>query len=117
MIRATVYQWNDYVTVTCVFQYTLSDKCYVLLVSDVLKRSQKGKYLEGDKEASLRFTGLPFGMYAVLVYGLGRNEAFSSPKHHPDYVTVIRVTASHHISETSTLATTSKPSILIGSLM
>ena len=102
VIVANVHQWNDEVTVLCVFQHTLSKMCYVQLVSDVMRGFYKRVYIEGEEEASHTFTGLMSGTYTVLVYGLERGEATCSPPE-PDYVTVVYVNTTLHTSETLTL--------------
>ena len=56
--------------IRCTFQYTLSEKCYVQLVSDVMDGYHEGVYLEGETEASHNFTGLLSGTYVILVHGL-----------------------------------------------
>ena len=93
MISAYVHQWNDGIHVLCVFQHTLSDKCYVQLVSTIMGGFHEGEYLEGEEEASYSFTNLASGTYTVLVYGLKR-EVSCLPPHDPDYITVVSVNTS-----------------------
>ena len=75
--------------------------CYIQLVSDVMSGFHAGQYLEGEGEASHRFTGLMSGTYTVLVYAVRRGETSCSPPHDPDYVTVASVTAGQHTPVTS----------------
>ena len=113
MILVTVYQLRDEITVLCVFQHTLSNMCYVQLVSDVMSGFNKGQHLEGGGGASHSFTGLMSGTYTVLVYGLGREETSCSPPHDPDYVTVVSVTGSQHASVTSVPVVTHEPGVIV----
>ena len=79
------------VVVRCGFQYTLSEKCYVQLVSSIHGGYHEGECLEGGKDASNVFTGLMSGTYVVLVYGLGSQETRCLPSGHQDYITTINI--------------------------
>ena len=105
MISAYVHQWNDGIHVLCVFQHTLSDKCYVQLVSTIVGGFHEGEYLEGEEEASYRFTDLASGTYAVLVYGLEREEMFCSLPHDPNYITVISLSNSQQLTPVTSFPT------------
>ena len=113
VILVTVYQLRDEITVLCVFRHTLSNMCYVQLVSDVMSGFHEGQHLEGEGGASHSFTDLMSGTYTVLVYGLGREETSCSPPHDPDYVTVVSVTASQHASVTSVPVITHEPGVIV----
>ena len=113
VILVNVHQWNDGVDVSCIFRHTLSDKCYVQLVSGVMGGFHKGEYLEGEEEASHSFTGLVSGTYTVLVFGLEREETSCSPPDDPDYITVVSVSALQQTSVTSVPVITHEPSMII----
>ena len=65
-----VQQFSGGIHVRCIFQHTLSEKCYVQLVSDIMNGFNDREYLEGENKASHMFTDLVSGTYTVLVYGL-----------------------------------------------
>lgn len=92
MILVYVDQWNDRIDVLCMFQHTLSDKCYIQLVMDWF---HKGDYVEGAVEANYSFTGLESGTYTVLVYGLESGVEHCLPPGDPDYITVVSVSATN----------------------
>ena len=96
-----IHQWTDEVYVSCIFPHTLSDMCYVQLVSDIMNGFHEAEYLEGEEEASHRFTGLVPGTYTVLVYGLGKEEVSCLLPRDPDYITVVNVITTKHASVTS----------------
>ena len=79
------------VVVRCGFQDTLSDKCFVQLVSGAHGGYYEGECLEGGREASHVFTGLMSATYTVLVYGLDSQESSCLPSAHHNYITVITV--------------------------
>ena len=91
VILANVQHWNDGLNVTCIFSTTLSEKCYVQIVTDAVSGFHEGEYLEGEDRASHSFTGLWPGTYTVLVYGMDREEVFISLPDGPDYVSVVSV--------------------------
>ena len=91
VILATVQHWNDGLNVTCIFSNTLSEKCYVQIVTDAVSGFHEGEYLEGEDRASHSFTGLWPGTYTVLVYGMDREVVSFSPLDGPDYVSLVRV--------------------------
>ena len=113
MILVNVHQWNDGVDVSCIFQHTLSDKCYVQLVSCVMGGFHEGEYLEGEEEASHSFTDLVSGTYTVLVYGLEREKISCSPPDDPDYITVVSMSALQQTSLTSVPVITQEPSMIV----
>ena len=87
-----VQHWNDGLNVTCIFSNTLSEKCYVQVVTDAVSGFHEGEYLEGEERASHSFTGLWPGTYTVLVYGMDREEVFIlHPSDGPDYVSLVNV--------------------------
>ena len=94
--------------IRCTFQYTLSEKCYVQLVSDVMDGYHEGVYLEGETEASHNFTGLLSGTYVILVYGLRGDSTACPPLGGPDYITVANVTTSELTSNTPLPSVTHK---------
>ena len=78
------------VVVMCVFQDTLSQRCYVQLVSGEGGGFYEAACVEGDNvEGSHVFTNLSANTYAVLVYGLTRDEETCSASKDPDYITVV----------------------------
>ena len=92
------------VVVRCVFRHTLSERCYVQLVSSEVKGGfHQGGCVEG--EGVHRFSGLLPASYTVLVYGLAaaeREEDSCSPTAgHPDYISVATVYGPHPSSPTS----------------
>lgn len=109
MILVYVNQWNDRIDVLCVFQNTLSDKCYIQLVMNWF---HKGEYIEGAVEANYSFTGLESGTYTVLVYGLENGVEHCPLLPDPDYLTVVSVSATHddHL-QTSVPTITKEPSM------
>ena len=104
------FQLNDDITVRCIFERTLSERCYVQLVSGVMGGFHKVVYLEGEDETSYSFTGLTSGTYTVLVYGQSRETQFCSPPGDPDYITAISVGATQ--SNPNTPATTNETGIM-----
>ena len=94
------------VVVRCVFRHTLSERCYVQLVSSEVEGGfHQGGCAEGEGEGVHRFSGLLPASYAVLVYGLAaaeREEDSCSPTAgHPDYISVATVSGPHPSSPTS----------------
>ena len=79
------------IIVKCMFQHTLSVKCYIQLVSDVLGGYYEGVCLEGEGEASHIFNDLVSGTYTVLVYGLDTQHPYCLPSGYHDYITVINI--------------------------
>ncbi|CAI8021838.1 hypothetical protein GBAR_LOCUS12880 [Geodia barretti] len=83
------------VVVRCVFRHTLSQRCYVQLVSSEVEGGfQQGGCVEGEGEGVHRFSGLLPVTYTVLVYGLavGGGEGSCSPAlGDPDFITVATV--------------------------
>ena len=80
------------IIVKCIFQHTLSVKCYIQLVSDVLGGYHEGVCLEGEGEASHIFNDLVSGTYTLLVYGLDTQHPYCLPSGYHDYITVINNT-------------------------
>ena len=99
-----VHQWTDEVDVSCIFHHTLSDKCFVQLVSDIMDGFHEAANLEGEEKASYRFTDLVPGTYIVLVYGLGIEDVSCSLSRDPDYITVVNVITTSYTSESVTSA-------------
>jgi hypothetical protein len=83
------------VVVRCVFRHTLSQRCYVQLVSSEVEGGfQEGGCVEGEGEGVHRFPGLLPTTYTVLVYGLaagGGEDSCSPAPGDPDYITVATV--------------------------
>ena len=80
------------VVVRCEFRDTLSQRCYVQLVSSEVE----GGFLQGgcvEGEGALRFPGLLPATYTVLVYGVagGGEESCSPAPGDPDYISVATV--------------------------
>ena len=80
------------VVVRCEFRDTLSQRCYVQLVSSEVE----GGFLQGgcvEGEGALRFPGLLPATYTVLVYGVagGGEESCSPAPGVPDYISVATV--------------------------
>ena len=94
------------VVVRCGFQDTLSEKCFVQLVSGAHGGYYEGECLEGGREASHVFTGLVATTYTVLVFGLDSHEAYCLPSARHDYITVITV-----MNETLTPPVTLLPTV------
>ena len=111
VILVTVHQWTNQVIVSCTFQHTLSDKCYVQVVSDIMNGFHEGEYLEGEEDASHSFTGLVPGTYSILVYGVGREEVSCSLHRDPDYITVVNVNTTEHAAVTTVPVITPEPSM------
>ena len=74
------------VVVRCGFQDTLSEKCFVQLVSGAHGGYYEEKCLEGGRDASYTFTGLVSATYTVLVYGLDSQESSCLPSSHHNYI-------------------------------
>lgn len=108
VILVYVIQLNDRIDVLCVFQYTLSDKCYIQLVMNWF---HKGEYVEGAVQANHSFTSLESGTYTVLVYGLENEGEHCSPPHDPDYTTVVSVSAAHLQTSVHVPTITREPSM------
>ena len=87
MIRVDVQYHDGEVMVTCMFKHTLSQKCYVLLVSG-------GFYQAVCVEGSYSFTGLSAATYSVLVYGMTGEESCPSISRDPDYITAVSLSGS-----------------------
>ena len=87
------------VVVRCVFRHTLSQRCYVQLVSSEVEGGfQEGGCVEGEGEGVHRFPGLLPATYTVLVYGLvagGGEDSCSPAPGDPDYITVATVHGPH----------------------
>ena len=84
------------VVVRCVFRHTLSQKCYVQLVSSEVDGGfLEGGCVEGEGEGGHRFPGLLPATYTVLVYGVGGGgggeESCSPAPGDPDYMSVVTV--------------------------
>ena len=108
------------VVVRCVFRHTLSESCYVQLVSSEVEGGfYQGGCVEGEGEGEgvHRFSGLLPASYTVLIYGLveGEKEDDCAPAPgNPDYISVVTVSGPHPSSPISppsaTDDTTSMPS-------
>ena len=97
------------VVVRCVFRHTLSERCYVQLVSSEVERGfHQGGCVEGEGEGVHRFSGLLPASYTVLVYGLAAAEkeedSCSPTAGDPDYISVATVIG---LQSTSVVKTTS----------
>ena len=84
------------VVVRCEFRDTLSQSCYVQLVSSEVE----GGFLQGgcvEGEGALRFPDLLPATYTVLVYGVagGGEESCSPAPGVPDYISVATVYGPH----------------------
>ena len=73
VLTVEVVELEGEVVVRCVFRDTLSQRCYVQLVSSEVEGGfQEGGCVEGEGEEGVhRFPGLLPVTYTVLVYGLG----------------------------------------------
>ena len=96
MLTVEVEELEGEVVVRCVFTHTLSERCYVQLVSSKVEGGfHEGRCVEGEGEGVHRFLGLLPATYTVLVYGLvaaEREENSCSPAaRDPDYITVVAV--------------------------
>ena len=95
MLIVEVGELEGEVVVRCVFRHTLSQRCYVQLVSSEVEGGfQEGGCVEGEGEGVHRFPGLLPATYTVLVYGLavGGGEGSCSPTlGDPDFITVATV--------------------------
>lgn len=93
VIKVEVKVLKEEVVVRCVFRHTLSERCYIQLVSSELKEKfHKGECVVGKEQASHSFPDLLLAIYTVLVYGLAAGEELCSPGG-PDYITLVTV---HH---------------------
>ena len=95
------------VVVRCVYRHTLSERCYVQLVSSEVEGGfYHGGCVEGEGEGVHRFSGLLPASYTVLVYGLTateREEDSCSPTAgDPDYISVATVYGPQSISVVKT---------------
>ena len=100
-----VEEFEGGVLVRCVFRHTLSERCYVQLVSSEVEGGfQVGWCVEGEGEGVRRFPGLLPATYTVLVYGMaaGGVEDTCSPVADPDYITVTTVVGRPHPSPVAT---------------
>ncbi|CAI8028061.1 hypothetical protein GBAR_LOCUS15991 [Geodia barretti] len=99
VVRVEVGELEGEVVVRCVFRDTLSQRCYVQLVSSEVEGGfQEGGCVEGEGEGVHRFPGLLPATYTVLVYGLGAGEgedSCSPAPGDPDYITVATVHGPH----------------------
>ena len=95
MIKVEVEVLKEEVVVRCVFRHTLSERCYIQLVSSELnEKFHKGECVVGKEQASYSFPDLLPATYTVLVYGLAAGEEPCSPNAGgPDYITLVTV---HH---------------------
>ena len=96
VLTVEVEEMEREVVVRCVFRHTLSDRCYVQLVTHEMERGfYQGGCVEGEGEGVRRFSGLLPASYTVLVYGLTateREEDSCSPTaRDPDYISVATV--------------------------
>ena len=91
------------VVVRCVFRHTLSQRCYVQLVSGGLYQAV---CMEGEGEGSHRFTDLSATTYSVLVYGVTGDESCPAISRDPDYITVVSLSL-----PSSTIPVTSPPTV------
>ena len=100
------------VVVRCVFRHTLSQRCYVQLVSSEVEGGfQEGGCVEGEGEGVHRFPGLLPVTYTVLVYGLaagGGVDSCSPAPGDPDYITVATVHGPHPSSVNNQPSPTNK---------
>ena len=108
MVGVAVQEMEGEVVVRCVFRHTLSERCYVQLVSSEMEEGfNQGGCVEGEGEGEgvHRFSGLLPASYTVLVYGLAaaeREEDSCSPTAGgPDYISVATVSGPHSSSSTS----------------
>ena len=106
MVGVAVEEVEGEVVVRCVFRHTLSERCYVQLVSSEMEEGfHQGGCVEGEGEGVHRFSGLLPASYTVLVYGLAaaeREEDSCSPTaRSPDYISVATVSGPHSSSPTS----------------
>ncbi|CAI8051925.1 hypothetical protein GBAR_LOCUS28408 [Geodia barretti] len=93
VVRVEVGELEGEVVVRCVFRHTLSQRCYVQLVSSEVEGGfQEGGCVEGEGEGVHRFPGLLPATYTVLVYGLVAGEggllfssSWRSRLHHCSY--------------------------------
>ena len=103
MISVEVWEEGGEVVVRCVFRHTLSERCYVQLVSGERGGFYQGGCVEDENEGSHRFTGLHSPTtYTVLVYGLPRVAETCSPSGgDPDYITVITLSGPNPTTDPS----------------
>ena len=92
VVGVEVIEREGEVVVRCEFRDTLSQRCYVQLVSSEVE----GGFLQGgcvEGEGALRFPGLQPATYTVLVYGVagGEEESCSPAPGDPDYISVATV--------------------------
>ena len=111
IIIVDVQQLTRGIHIKCKFQYTLSNKCYVQLVSEVMDGYYERVYLEGEREASHNFTELVSGVYTILVYGQRREGLSFQLPGDPDYITIARVATVQPTSVTSQPSMTHNPSM------
>ncbi|CAI8019347.1 hypothetical protein GBAR_LOCUS11635 [Geodia barretti] len=94
-----VEEFEGGVLVRCVFRHTLSERCYVQLVSSEVEGGfQVGWCVEGEGEGVHRFSSLLPATYTVLVYGMvaeGGVDTCSPVAGEPDYITVTTVGRPH----------------------
>jgi hypothetical protein len=99
VVGVEVSEVEGEVVVRCVFRHTLSQRCYVQLVSSEVEGGfQEGGCVEGEGEGVHRFPGLLPTTYTVLVYGLaagGGEDSCSPAPGDPDYITVATVHGPH----------------------
>ncbi|CAI8007696.1 hypothetical protein GBAR_LOCUS5341 [Geodia barretti] len=107
-----VVELEGEVVVRCVFRDTLSQRCYVQLVSSEVEGGfQEGGCVEGAGEGVHRFPGLLPATYTVLVYGLvagGLEDSCSPAPGDPDYITVATVHDPHPSSVNNQPSPTNK---------
>ena len=110
MLTVAVEELEGEVVVRCVFRHTLSEECYVQLVSSEVEGGfQEGGCVEGEGEGVRRFSDLLPATYTVLVYGLaagGEEDSCSPASGDPDYISVATVYGPHPSSLTSHPSTT-----------
>ena len=94
MLKVEVEELQREIVVRCVFRNTLSERCYVQLVSSEVEGGfLQGGCVEGEGEGVQRFTGLLPATYMVLVYGLtsGTETSCSPAARDPDYISLVTV--------------------------
>ncbi|CAI8028058.1 hypothetical protein GBAR_LOCUS15991 [Geodia barretti] len=116
VVRVEVGELEGEVVVRCVFRDTLSQRCYVQLVSSEVEGGfQEGGCVEGEGEGVHRFPGLLPATYTVLVYGLGAGEgedSCSPAPGDPDYITVATVHGPHPSSVNNQPSPTDRPLVI-----
>ena len=105
VLRVELEEMVRGVVVRCVFRHTLSERCYVQLVSSEVEGGfYQGGCVEGEGEGVHRFSDLFPASYTVLVYGLAAAEteedSCSPTARNPDYISVATVSGPHPSSPT-----------------